>query len=767
MTAGTKRRTPRPPAAEPLGAKARLRANYGSVVVLAVFAVIFITLAVSSYSRTSATWDEPIHLTAGYAAGARDDFRIDPSHPPFLRVWAALPTLLMDNVVMDATGIDRVAPASWLQEAYPFAHRFLYVDNDADRLLYRARFMTVILGVVLGVVLFLWAREWLGFVPAVAALALYTLEPNLVSHASLVTTDFGVTCFIFTAVYFAWRLHRHGGWWNVAGLAICCGLAVVSKFSGVFLAPVVAMLLATTVAERSTLTVRRAVMVCAIVALTSFGAIWAAYGFRYLPSASASWTFTLQDSPLAQTAPGVARFGAWLDSTRVLPNAFTQGALYTHLSVKPMPGFLAGEISTAGWWYYFPAAFVMKTPLMLLVLLGAGLVVFARWRGDLGTSNELFVLVPATVFLVLAMISGVNIGVRHILPVYPFVILIAAAGTREVLRLRRPLAGTALLLIATVSVVEFGSAFPYPLTFFNHLFGGPQNGYRYLADSNLGWGHGLKELKAWMDRHAVSHMNLAYFGQADPAYYGIGVTYLPGGPAFAIDKTARPTLPGFVAISSTTLNGVYAPPAWRLFYRPFHDIEPVAVIANSIRVYQIDRWPEAVGASTGGAGPDAHRSLADALLFGLQWPSRAAVHYAEYLRARPEDADTLVSYGMALAADNRGNEALIALRKAVESDDEHGRAQLTLGKALFGTRDLAGAATHGVRAAALLPDDAEAHLFLGRIRAAQGNLTAAAHEFERTVEIQPMHPEAHEYLGRVRRALDAERLGAGRAVRGQ
>jgi 4-amino-4-deoxy-L-arabinose transferase-like glycosyltransferase len=689
------------------------------MLVLGVFAVTFIGLSAVAFTRTSATWDEPIHLTAGYAAVAQGDFRVDPSHPPLLRMWASLPAVLMPEVALDTGAIERTAPASWLQEAYLFAHRFMYVENDADRLLYAGRGMMVLLGVGLGFVLFFWARSWLGFVPAVVALTCYTLEPNLLAHSSLVTTDLGVTCFMFGAVYCLWRIHRAGCWWHVVLLAACVALAVLSKFSGLLLAPIIALLLAVMVARRS-LDAKRALAVLGIVGLVTLGAVWAVYGFRYLPSASPAWMFELQGTPLGGQSPGLARVVQWIDSHRLLPNAFTQGAFYTQTSVAQMPAFLAGEIREGGWWYYFPAAIALKTPIAMLLLLAIGLLACIRRRAALDVSTLLFVLVPAVLYLGVAMQSGVNIGLRHVLPIYPFLILIAAVGTAEILRLRRPVAIAALSLAALAWTAEFARAYPYPLTFFNALAGGPAQGYRYLSDSNLGWGQALKGLKAWMDRNGVSHVNLAYFGQADPAYYDIDCTFLPGSPTFAIDATARPRLPGYVAISSTTLNGVYSPPWWRIFYEPFQRLEPAAVVGNAIRVYWVDEWPELPAQSAGAVPLDARRSLADALLFGLQWPTQAVRHYDAYLRARPNDTDALVNHGIALVAADRIREGVRELERAAQSDDRHGRAQLMLGKALFGMRDLARARTYAERAVALLPNDAEAQHLLARIQAAPG-----------------------------------------------
>jgi tetratricopeptide (TPR) repeat protein len=721
-----------------------------AALILLAFALTFGGLAAHAFTRTSATWDEPMHLTAGYAAVARGDFSVDPSHPPLLRAWASLPALFMSGVSMPSVPADRTDQLQWLEDAYLFAHRFMYVENDADRLLYSARFMTATLGILLGVLVFLWAREWLGLVPAASALALYALEPNLMAHSSLVTTDLGVTCFVFASVYFTWRTCRRFTWPNAAGLIACFALAIVSKFSAVLLAPVVAVLLAAAIRSGS-MPLRRALVLVFLIAVASIGAIWASYGFRYLP-APAGLPFTLHETFLAERSPALSAVVAWVDARRLLPNAFTQGLLYTQASTAGMPAFFAGAYSDDGWWYYFPAAVVLKTPIALLLLVAAGAAVLAASRKHadwLAGRPWLFVLLPIGVFLGVAMQSGVNIGLRHVLPIYPFLILVAATAVHAAMRMPPRRAAAALAAVAVAASAELATAYPYPLTFFNQLAGGPENGHRYLADSNLGWGQNLKPLKAWMDRNGVAHVNLAYFGQADPEYYGISCTHLPGAPKFAQDATARPTLPGYVAISATRLTGVYSPASWRLFYQPFLNLKPVAVLGHALRIYWVEEWPAPAGTDAAGVAPEAHRSLGEALLHGLQWPERAVLHYAKYLEQEPDDVDATVDYAVSLVGANRIDAGIAMLRRAVELAPAHGRAQLTLAKALFGSRDLDGALRHGQRAAAAAPGDPEVHHLLGRMHAVQGRFEQAAEDFRRVLEIAPAHRDARQYLDRI------------------
>lgn len=561
-------------------------------VTLLTFSVVFVTLAVVSYTQKSATWDEPVHVTNGYVTLARHDYRVDPEHPPFLRMWAALPLMVLQGIKLDTSIIDRTAPTPWaFEKLFDFSHRFMYVDNDADRLLYTARFMIVVLGVALGVLLFCWVNEWLGFEAAAAALALYTVEPNIAAHSSLVTTDLGVTCFIFGTLYFLWRTCRRPGALNIAGLTAFFVLAIISKFSALILGPMVFLPLAFATFRLRTLPLASAFGILALLASTSWLAIWGVYGFRYTPGPSGAWLYHFQDHPLVLArVPVLASIVDWIDNHHLLPNIFTQGFLLSQAKAQVRAGFLAGSYSAVGWWYYFPVAFLIKTPIALIILFVGGMVAYLRrWRAR-GLQGALFVAVPIALYLGSAMTAGVNIGLRHILPIYPFVLVAAAFAASELLASKRRRGWIALGLLALFSLFEFGRAYPSNLAFFNLLVGGPANGSKYLVDSNLDWGQDLKPLKNWMDRNGVARINLGYFGSADPAYYQIDCTHLPGG-AFCGAGQSESVLkfPGYVAVSVTILSGTYFDERGRAFYKALRDRKPVADIGHSIHVYWVDR----------------------------------------------------------------------------------------------------------------------------------------------------------------------------------
>ncbi len=298
--------------------------------VLCVFAVVFIALTVGSYTQKSATADEPQHLTAGYTALRLHDYRIDPEHPPFLRMWAALPLLMMSDVRLDTNNVSWPTGQDW-----SFSHHFLYETNDADHLLYRARFMTVVLGIVLGLLIFSWARELFGFWTAATVLGLYCLEPNILAHSSLVTTDLGITCFFFGALYFLWRLTRMFTWGNAVGLTVFFALAQVSKFSALVLGPIVLVLLLGHIlrgtawpyefgsrGELRSLRAKTLVMIAVILllAVVSYVAVWAAYGFHYGPTvANTDLTIVRQNPEVLRTIPVISAVASWFDKHRLCP----------------------------------------------------------------------------------------------------------------------------------------------------------------------------------------------------------------------------------------------------------------------------------------------------------------------------------------------------------------------------------------------------------------------------------------------------------------
>jgi cytochrome c-type biogenesis protein CcmH/NrfG len=473
------------------------------------------------------------------------------------------------------------------------------------------------------------------------------------------------------------------------------------------------------------------------------------------------WELHLEQAPLARTVPLIASVTGWIDRHHLLPNAFTEGFLiFAQSMLPPNHAFLAGEYSDEGWWYYFPVVFLIKTPISLIALAAIGGFVLVRRRLELGWKNEAFIVVPVLIYLIVSAINTFHVGVRHLLPVYPFILLIGAAGAMVLVPGRR--GRLALAGLIAFWVAEVADVYPHTLTFFNRFVGGPGNGYKYLADSNVDWGQGLKQLKVWMDRESVPHIGLAYYGTADPSYYDIDYTQLPAAaPGLNLPSIARtwtkPRLPGHVAVGATVLTGVFLDPEWQLFYRGLRETTPVAVIGNSIFVYWLDRWPEAADdeLSTSPTDVEAERRLGDELM-RARWFEHAVDHYRRYLGRRPDETQVLGSLGLALFWSGDLDRAIPVLQQAVAAEPDTGVTQLALASALFDERrDIREVVTHARRAAMLLPSDPRALVLLGRALAVSGELSEAARTVQHALDIDPSDADARQLLQTIRRVAES------------
>ncbi|HVM62995.1 MAG TPA: glycosyltransferase family 39 protein [Verrucomicrobiae bacterium] len=574
-----------------------LPARARSLAVLIVFSAVFIALTVNSYLRESGTSDEAQQLTAGYAALTLHDYHIDVEHPPIIRMWAALPLLFKRGITLDTN------TSLWRDRHFPeIAHELVYRRSDTDSLLACGRFMIVLLGVFLGWLVFFWAREMFGFWPAVIVLGLYATEPNVLAHSGLITTDLGVTLLFFGTIYFLWRTSRKLSLGNVAGLIACCSLAQVAKFSAILLAPVVVILLAIRAGRgdpwvsdigrtreypgRSLKLFGIAALLLLLLAEGSLFTIWASMSFRYLPAPEqVDRTSEILTKPtVIKAVPRLSVAINWIDQHHLLPNAYTQGFLLGQSLAQDRPAFLMGRFSHGGWWYYFPLAFLFKTSITVLALFGIALVWCVVDRNTL-LQNEAWYLVPIAVYLGAAMRTHINIGLRHILPIYPFVLL--ACG-KPIAALQSRISPRWLLLLLVPPALELACVYPHCLAFFNQACGGPRHGHMLLSDSNIDWGQDLKGLKQWMDKAHVQHINLAFWGPADPEYYHISATYLLGSSVFVKDRVKDLQVPGYVAVS---VNQFREPGNTKVrdMYSPLLQREPVAVIGYSIYVYWVDK----------------------------------------------------------------------------------------------------------------------------------------------------------------------------------
>ena len=523
-----------------------------------ILLLAFFAQAITSVPSEAPTFDEEFHVARAYAYVRTGDLRMQQNHPPLVSVIAGLPLLLMPELTPPQQ-------ISHWDDAFLFYfadNMFWRLGHDVDKMLFLARFPIILLGTLLGAFVYRWAREAYGPRAGLLAMGLYAFAPNLLAHTRLVTTDLAVTACSFIALYAFWRASRQPTGWRLILAGLALGLALSAKLSALLLIPVLALLALLNLRQFPT-----PLRHCSLFIGSLFIAgvvVWTFYRFEVRP-----W-------------PGTA---FPLPATTYLLNVRT---LIGHAE-RGHGAFLMGQVSMHGWWYYFPVTFLLKTPLLTLLLLGV-----ATWdtiRRNLWRKEAPLVLFPAAYFC-FALTSSLDIGYRYLLPIDPFLIAYAAKGAgltwlRPAWFRRYVLPAWLVLYAATMVWLH-----PHYLAYFNLVAGGPGGGYRYLVDSNLDWGQDLKRLKVYLDKQGVGQVWLGYFGTADPAYYGIQYRSLfaPGSSDVSEDFSPINPAPGWYAISATALQGTFSPEPDIFDWLRRH--KPAAKIGYSILVYRVEPDPD-------------------------------------------------------------------------------------------------------------------------------------------------------------------------------
>jgi len=318
-----------------------------------------------------------------------------------------------------------------------------------------------------------------------------------------------------------------------------------------------------------------------------------------------------------------------------------------------------GKVYAHGVWFYFPVAFLIKSTIgfMILLLLTAGAIAFrrlSRWR------EILFLIVPPIFYLIVAFTVGMNIGVRHILPVYVFLsVLIGGAAWVLMQRNRKwTYVVVALLLIHAVSSLR---TFPAYIAYANELWGGPANTYKYLTDSNVDWAQQLKATKQYLDQRGVKDCWFVYFGEgvADFKYYGIPCKPLPTVVTLWLNEQldVPVSIDGPVLISAGTLSGFELGPGSLNPYEQFQHVKPSAVIQHGVFVFDGHfEIPLAAALS--------HIQKAQNLLAAKQI-EQALVEAQTAVTLAPNAVDAQVTLGDILTAMGQTEQARSAYEKAL------------------------------------------------------------------------------------------------------
>jgi len=433
------------------------------------------------------------------------------------------------------------------------------------------------------------------------ALAFYAFDPTFLAHGALVTTDTGVSCFIFASIYAFYHYVKAPSWGRAAVLGLATGLAFASKHTGVLLVPMLILLAVCEIirhprrASGETQDCRKTLMgqlagALALAAVISLAVLWAFYGFRYRARPGGLEI----NPPLAESLgtiskPWEGKVLGTLARFRALPESYLYGMADIQSVDDFYTSYFFGKLYAHGIPMYFPGVIVIKStlPLLILLLIAAILMVtrkFRRWR------EILFLTIPPAVYLVVAMSSHMNIGVRHILPAYPFLIILVAGAAVQLMALnpRWKFAVIALLIWQVITVVR---VFPVYMAYGNEAWGGPANVHKYLTDSNVDWAQQLIATKKYLDARGIQNCWFVYFadGVVDMQSYGIPCRPLPTTESLwwlNLPHETPATIDGTVLISDGNMASIDFGPGVLNPYEQFKTLKPVATIQHGIYVYE-------------------------------------------------------------------------------------------------------------------------------------------------------------------------------------
>ena len=572
-------------------------------------------LLLTASRQDCVTIDEVGHVAAGISHWQTSTYSMYRVNPPLARMLAVLPVLAA------RPKMEGIQPTELPGVRTEWASgRFFAESNAGDypAYVFRARLAGVVWSVLGGLLIFFWARELYGSAAGCLGVALWSVGPNVLAHAHLITPDIPCTVAGLAATYAFWHYLRNPSW----RLAFLCGLllgvAQLTKCTLLLLYGIwpllwlIYRLPAPGDPGPPYDGTRRQLAQGFLMVLLSLLVINLGYEFRGSFRPLGEFPFiseSFSGQRLTGTDSGNRFRGTWLGSLPVpVPADYLRGIDVQRQDFErlgPRVGsYLAGEWRETGWWYYYLYGLAVKVPLGAWVLVLWALVLTlvghpssARWK------DEVVLWLPAAAFLgFISSQTGFTHHLRYVLPLVPFV-LISTSKLGFFLRPQRWRTALVVLTLLGWSAASSLRIHPHYLSYFNELAGGPERGHDHLLNSNIDWGQDLLFLERWLDEHPEARpLGLACFNIIDPRIVGIDFTLPPFGPPanLSADQAAGQRLgpqPGYYAISVNYLRGGHtiSPPDGKggrvslpaYAYSYFREFRPIARAGYSIYIYHI------------------------------------------------------------------------------------------------------------------------------------------------------------------------------------
>jgi hypothetical protein len=543
-------------------------------------------------SRKSITVDEVVMIPSAYYHLATGNFQLVNEHPPLAKIAAGLPLLFIQPNEIKPEQIHG-EPGSIAEK---WSHAESFWENNPDNfaaLSFWPRIPMILLSVVLGLVIFRFARELFGAFAAVLAVALFVLEPTVLAHGRVVQTDIPATLgylvlFISLYRYANDRSLKHAAW-----IGLAAGFALLAKFSMLLAGPILAVFFGAIIWRTRKNKRRDPIAHAVIVAIIMIVIINAGYLFQHRPigAPDAQW--------IQESFPRVAGKVTLLTSlfSHILPADFILGILrqVRHNAEGHPAGFL-GMYGRMGWWYYFPVAFALKTTLPFLLLSLASLAwAIYEWikRRD---ARLLWMLVPFLIYTLYVLGSRIDIGVRYYLPAYPFLFMLGGALLARLFKSRKVvrLGMFAVVVLGSWMIAEAVRAYPDHVSYMNELAAAHPHWW-YLSDSNVEWGDDTSAVAAYLRARGETKVRSSFLGDFIMLHhYGVNPITVTRYDDMEIEKSR------YIAIGASFLNGSTVPELLRVkghwaseterqnFFEAYRHRTPEAVFGGSIYLFRED-----------------------------------------------------------------------------------------------------------------------------------------------------------------------------------
>ncbi len=554
--------------------------KFGNINLVIAFLIIVSLLRITStYGVFWQTSDEPAHVAAGMEWLSLGKYTYEHLHPPLARVMVAIGPFL--------DGIKSIG----LQDFWDEVHALLHVNGSYEKNLTLARLGVLPFFVLATVVVWQWTKLYFGALAALLSVILLTNLPPVLAHSGVATTDMAFTTMFVTTLFafFLWLENPTVLRSHLLGISL--GLACLAKFSALAFFPLSLFAIAvlyycrkTNSNEQQVWRLTRWIAATGIAILICLLTIWAGYRFSYDCISSVDPQVRERLESIVGTKGIVYNAADFMVEKVPLPAPeFFSGII--QVAQKNKGGhlnYLFGERRKHGWWYFFPILLLVKTPLPFLILTAIGffalLMHVAKQRKDL---HLLSAAVAGIVILAISMGSNINIGLRHLLPIYPLLAIMAGYGGFRLWQFRQfhGIGRILLPLLLTWQITSSFMAHPDYLSYFNVLAGNhPEQNF---SDSDIDWGQDIKRLATTIKNRRIKELSTCIQNDGLADFDQLG--FPPRKELIPYQKTT-----GWIAVSISCFHkGTWEPPYDQ--YSWLEAYEPVERVGKSIKLYYISK----------------------------------------------------------------------------------------------------------------------------------------------------------------------------------